>query len=294
MFIWGASWVAIKILSSMAPPLTIGFFRYSVASVLFIALLLSRKVSLRTLFRAGTTRFLVLGGLTGIFGFMFLSLIGTRFTTAGQASIIAGTNPITITFFVYILHKEKLESVWRYLGIAFSFIGIVFVVGIQALLNFNFDYLVGNFILILAMIGWGIYSAVGKSAMETMSPAEATAGCIFVGWAIFAVGAATEIGHTLPLVLNVQFWWNVTFLGVFSSFFGFLMYFEAIKRIGATKTSGFTSLVPVFGTLTSIIILQEIIYWTFIVGLALVVIGILVLNMPDRNGPAEGIVAAPA
>lgn len=294
MFFWGASWVSIKILSSMASPMTIGFFRYSIASIFFILLLLSKGVPLRSLFNSKTTKSLIIGGITGIFGFMFLSLIGTRFTTAAQASIIAGLNPVAVSFFAYIVHKERLSASWRYLGIGIAFVGIVFVVGVQSILNFNLDYLLGNIILIFAILAWGVYSTTGKTAMDTLTPTQATAGSIFVGWVIFGFGAFTELGTILPVLVEIDFWWNVIFLAVFSSFFGFLMYFKAIKQIGAIKTSGFTSLIPVFGTITSIIILQEQIYWTFIIGLILVVIGILVLNAPDSMKSSESVIIGPS
>jgi len=294
MFFWGASWVSIKILTSMASPMIIGFFRYSIAALFFILLLFSRGFSLRSLFNSKTTKSLIAGGITGIFGFMFLSLMATRFTTAAQASIIAGLNPVSVSFFAYLIHKERLSAPWRYLGIAIAFAGIIFVVGVQSFLNFNLEYLIGNIIMIFAILSWGIYSTTGKTAMKTLTPAGATAGSILVGWAFFGFGAITEVGTMLPVLSEIGFWWNVIFLAVFSSFFGFLMYFESIKRIGAIKTSSFTSLIPVFGTITSIIILQEQIYWTFIVGLILVFIGILILNAPDGKESSESMIIGPA
>jgi len=287
MFFWGASWVSIKILTSMTSPMTIGFFRYSIAMLLFLLLLVYRGCSPRNLFNSKTTQSLILGGITGIFAFMFLSLMATRFTTAAQASILAGLNPVSVSFFAYLVHKERLSASWRYLGIVIAFAGVVFVVGVQSLLNFNLEYLIGNIIMIFAILAWGVYSTTGNTAMKTLTPAEATAGSIFAGWTIFGIGSITEAGTMLPVLIEIDFWWNVVFLAAFSSFFGFLIYFEVIKRIGAIKTSGFTSLIPVSGTMTSIIILQEQIYWTFIVGLILVVIGILTLNAPDNNESSE-------
>lgn len=294
MFIWGASWVSIKILTSMAAPMTIGFFRYSIAALFFLLLLVSRGISPRSLFNSQTKKSLIVGGITGIFGFMFLSLMATKFTTAAQASILAGLNPVSVSFFAYLIHKERLASSWRYIGIVIAFAGVIFIVGVQSFLNFNLEYLIGNIIMIFAILAWGVYTTTGKTAMKTLTPAEATAGSIFVGWAIFGFGSIAEVGVMLQVLVEIEFWWNVIFLAIFSSFFGFLMYFKAIKRIGAIKTSSFTSLIPVFGTITAIIILQEQIYWTFIVGLILVVIGILVLNAPDGKEFSESMIIGPA
>ena len=69
--------------------------------------------------------------------------------------------------------------------------------------------------------------------MKTLTPAGATAGSIIAGWAFFGVGAITEVGTMIPVLIQIEFWWNISFLAVFSSFFGFLMYFEAIKNAAA-------------------------------------------------------------
>ncbi len=280
MFLWGASWVSVKILVSIAPIMTIGFCRYSIAGLLFLILLKYQGRSVRSIFSQETNRNLVFAGLTGILGFMVFSLIGTQFTTAGQASIIAGLNPITVSVFAYLIHNESPGKRWQYSGFVLSFIGIIFVIGIQSLIDFNPDYLLGNSIIVLSMICWGIYSSVGKSLMGKLSPVELTAGSVFVGWTIFAVGALLELPAAINALLLPGFWINVGFLGALSAFLGFVFYFQGIQRVGATRAGMFISLVPVFGTITAVLLLEEPIYWTFLVGLALVVTGILILNAP--------------
>ncbi|TFG13689.1 DMT family transporter [Candidatus Thorarchaeota archaeon] len=280
MFLWGASWVSVKILVSIAPIMTIGFFRYSIAGLLFLILLKYQGKSPRAILAPGTNLNLLLAGLTGVFGFMVFSLIGTQFTTASQASIIAGLNPITVGVFAYFIHQERSGKRWQYSGFIVAFIGIIFVIGVQALIDFNPDYLIGNSIIVLSMICWGIYSSVGKSLMGRLSPVEVTAGSVFVGWTIFAIGAALESNSAIDALLLPEFWINVGFLGGLSAFLGFVFYFQGIQRVGATRAGVFISLVPVFGTITAVLILDEPIYWTFLVGLTLVVSGILILNAP--------------
>lgn len=280
MFLWGATWVSIKILVSISPPMTIGFFRYVVAALLFVLLLKSRGRSLRALVNPRTRWSLFAAGFVGIFGFMFLGILGTGLTTAGQASIIAGLNPVTVSVFARVINKERLAKTWQYLGFLLSFMGIAFVIGVQALLDFNPAYLVGNILLLIMTLTWGLYSSIGKRLMDTMSPDEVTAGSVFFGLIFFGIAALPEVSSWYSVLLLSNFWMNIAFLGGLSSFLGFMFYFESIKRIGATRTGGFISLVPLFGTTTAILLLQEQIYGTFIVGLVLVVIGILVINAP--------------
>ncbi len=283
MFFWGGSWVSAKVLVAIAPPLTIGFFRFLIAGILFLVLMAIRGPSPLKLFTKERAKILLLVGLTGVFGYGVFFLTGMQFTTAAQGSIIAGFNPATVSLFAHIIHRERLAKKWQYAGFALAFAGIIFVVGIQALIDFRLDYLIGNLIILCAMMTWGLYSSIGKEAMKTMSSLEVTAAGVFVGCVLFGLSAITEEFWMLPAMIDPLFWFNVLYLGAFVTFIGFLFYFESIKQIGATKTGGFINLVPVFGTSLSFLILNEVIYWTFALGLALVIGGILIINFPESN-----------
>ncbi|MHA2379491.1 MAG: DMT family transporter [Candidatus Thorarchaeota archaeon] len=288
MFFWGGSWVSAKILVAIAPPLTIGFFRFLVAGVLFMFLLLAFDKKPWKLINRNNAKILFLAGLSGVFGYGLLFLTGMRFTTAAQGSIIAGFNPASVSLFAHIIHEERLNRRWQYSGFALAFTGVVFVVGVQALIDFQLDHLVGNAIILGAMLMWGLYSSIGKEAMKTMSAAEVTAGGVVFGAVLFGLGALTEEVWLLPALYDPVFWINVLYLGAFVTFVAFLFYFEAIKSLGATRTGGFINLVPVFGTALSVLILHEEIYWTFVLGIVLVILGIVTINLPNRK--AERVV----
>jgi drug/metabolite transporter (DMT)-like permease len=280
MILWGGSWVAGRIVVFLAPPFTIGFFRFLIATLFFVPLLLLTQRRAPKQWKKRDIGIFFLLGLIGIFGYGILFLTGMRFTTAGQGAIIAGFNPVTVSLFAHLLHKERLATHWRYSGFILSFLGIVFVVGIQSIIEFQPEYLIGNGILICAMLSWGLYSALGKTAMRTNSSLDATTGGVIFGTMLFGIGALTESFWTLPAMTTPVFWMIILFFGVFVTFLGFLFYFIGIKELGATKSAIFISLVPVFGTLFSAIILLEPIYWTFTIGLLLVVTGIIIINDP--------------
>lgn len=283
MIFWGGSWVSAKIVVSFAPPMTVGFFRFLIASLLFVPLLVTSKgKALQTYTRQGMGLLLILG-ITGIFGYGTLFLIGMQFTTAAQGSIIAGINPTTVSLLAFLFLKERLTPKWRYIGFLLSFLGIVFVVGIQALIEFRIEYMIGNLILLCAMITWGLYSILGKTVMKKYSSLETTAIGIFFGTILFFVGAIAEQFWTLPIMREPAFWVNIIYMGIFVTVFGFLFYFLGIKNLGASNSAVFISLVPVFGTLFSILILHESLFWTFILGLALVVVGIIIINYPKKQ-----------
>jgi len=287
MAFWGGSWPSAKIIVGIASPMTIGFFRFLIGSVLFLLLLFTTRKDVKRIFKRSNFLIICLLGLTGIFGYGVLFLTGMRFTTAAQGAIIAGFNPATVSIVAHIAHKERLPRRWQYIGFLLAFLGVIFVVGIQALLDFQLDYLIGNVIILGAMFTWGIYSSVGKEAMKTLSPLEMNAGGALIGTFLFGMGAITEEVWTLPALVDGVFWANVIYLGICVTFIGFLFYFIGIRELGATRAGGFINLVPVFGTIFSVLLLNEIMYWTFIVGLVLVVGGILLINFPSKKNQVD-------
>jgi drug/metabolite transporter (DMT)-like permease len=283
MSFWGGSWPSAKILVGIAPPLTIGFFRFLTSSILFLILIFLTETQPRRIFQKSNFKILFLVGLTGVFGYGVLFLTGMRFTTATQGAIIAGFNPATVSLVAHLYHKERLPQKWQYSGFLLAFLGVIFVVGIQALLEFNLDYLVGNLIILGAMFTWGLYSSIGKEAMKKLSPLEVTAGGSIIGAFLFGIGALTEEVWALPAMVDPMFWMNALYLGVCVTFIGFLFYFISINKLGATRAGGFINLVPVFGTVFSYFILNDIIYWTYGIGLILVVFGIIIIVFPNKK-----------
>jgi drug/metabolite transporter (DMT)-like permease len=110
---------------------------------------------------------------------------------------------------------------------------------------------------------------------------------IFFGTALFFIGAIFEQFWILPVMCDPAFWLNILYMGIFVTVFGFLFYFLGIKNVGASKSAVFISLVPVFGTLFSFLLLHEPIYPTFIIGLILVILGILSINYPRKENLDE-------
>jgi len=206
-----------------------------------------------------------------------------NFTTAAQGSIIAGIQPATISIWAHILHKERLDKKWKYSGFLISFLGVLFVIGIQSLLDFQREYLIGNLIIVVAMLVWGFYSNLGKQIMKTHTPFETTTGAVFFGMLIFGIGAFGEQFWAQSAIISFEFWSGILYLGIFVTFVAFLFYFIAINNIGATHSSIFTNLIPIFGTFFSWLILKETIYPTFLIGLFLIIVGIFIINFPSET-----------
>ncbi|MHA1247635.1 MAG: DMT family transporter [Candidatus Thorarchaeota archaeon] len=279
MILWGASWVSKKIAVSAAPPFTVGFLRFFSASVVFLAFMLATGRPPHRRFTRAQIKALIPIGVVGVFGYETMELLGLTLTTAAQGAIIDGFQPVTIGLFAFLILRETLSRRWQYAGFLFGTAGIFLIVGTQFAIGTEL-HAIGDIVLILATCVWAIYSALGKRAMREMDALDMTAGGIFIGTAIFGVAAVTEQFWLLPAMTDVIFWANILFLGAVMTFLCFLLYFEGMCHVGATRAGIFVSLIPVSGTILSFFILGEAIYPSFWAGLILVTLGILITNYP--------------
>ncbi|TFG08577.1 DMT family transporter [Candidatus Thorarchaeota archaeon] len=290
MALWGMSWVSKDVAVGLASPMTVGFFRYLFASVSFFIFMTATGEPPHRRFKREDLKSLILVGGLGIFAFEVMELTGLVYTTSAQGAIIDGIQPITIAFFAGLILHEQLPRKWQYSGLVLGFLGIVIVVGVQYLLVLNLDHLLGNIILVLATCIWALYSVAGRKIMEKMPSLNLVAGASFVGLALFGVFASLEGFWLQPAMTEPAFWLNTVFLGAVVTFLSYLLYFEAVRNIGVTRSGIFLSLVPIFGTLLSAWLLSEVIYWTFLAGLACVTVAIFIVNYPSaQNEPTPPI-----
>jgi drug/metabolite transporter (DMT)-like permease len=289
MIFWGLTWPAAKVLVGLAPPMTIGFFRFLTAILLFIPVAVYTRSSIKLLNKnqIRSLCWYAIMGFVGFFAYGVLFLVGMNYTTAAQGSIIAGVNPVSVSLFAHVMHGERLPNRWRYWGFPLSFMGVVFVIGVQSLIEFRFDHLFGNMLVLTAMVCMGLYSSIGKRVMKEHSSLDATMGGSFFAMILFSIGAITEQFWTLNILMNPIFWLGTFVLGGLATFLGFFFYNYSIKNLGATNSGIFINLVPVVGVLSSAILFQEPIYWTFIVGLTFISAGIILINYPSSNSIFE-------
>jgi drug/metabolite transporter (DMT)-like permease len=75
-------------------------------------------------------------------------------------------------------------------------------------------------------------------------------------------------------------WFAVIWLGVFGSGMAYVLYFRLLGSWGATRTALVAYLLPIYGIVLGFLVLQERVDLTLIVGTALIIAGVAVVNSP--------------
>ena len=84
--------------------------------------------------------------------------------------------------------------------------------------------------------------------------------------------------HAIPL----QSWLSAGMLGVLCTGVAFVMYYRLIARIGASRASTVTYLIPVFGVAWAWLLLGETLTWTMAISAALILGRVAMSQQPSR------------
>ena len=273
---WGNSFIAIKHIIEYVSPLELVTLRFVPVALTFILILLpSRGGRVREMIREEGWRLAFLGLTGAVLYNAFLAWGETR-VPAGTASLIIALNPA----FIYVLSLVLLDETFHWyravgLGVAFGGLLIIIRWGTGQLVTIGDARYV--FITMLAPTMWAVYTIFGKSVITRHPPLMVTgASMVFAGLfsLIFVRPALLMRIPTLPL----SFWGAVLFLALPCTVFAFLVWFSALEHMPASRVAVFIYLVPMFSVSFSHWILGEPITPALLLGAAVLIVGVWLVN----------------
>ncbi len=273
---WGASFVLIKIGLREVPPVTLAALRYSLTSVIFMGVIFSRFKARELLdYLKRDFRVLSAIGFTGVFLPSVFQNVGMQYTNASIASILMATGPVFVALLAAVFLSESLGSK-KVGGIALALFGAVMVStqgdlsGIKEMPSYMF----GNVLLLLAAISYGPYTLLSKIRVNVEEPIVVLTWSTAIGSLFLLAFTPIYESGTSLFSLTSGAWIIVLALVLFPTALAFFLWFEALKRMDASKVSIFIFLIPVFAVAFSRIFLSEPITSFTIVSAVLVLFGV--------------------
>ena len=274
---WGGAFITAKIAVAELAPMTAAFLRFSIASLCLFPILLYKEGKTAKAQKEDLP-WLMLLGLTGIFGYNIFFFYGLKYTSAINGSLIVASNPgITVVLAALIL-KERLKLA-QILGLIISFIGVIFVISkgsLQTIAQLEFNK--GDFIFLGATITWALYSIAGKRVMLKYSALAATTYAILFGTLFLAPFAIKDLSTLDWSQVSVSVWLAILFMGVVSSAISFVWWYRGVNQLGASKTAIFINLVPV-SVMVITAFLGEVVTVIEILGAMLVIGGVYITTV---------------
>ena len=272
---FGGTWVAGKVAVESIPPATVALVRFSLASLLMWGWERIRGRRRRRLGVRDLPIVLALGA-TAVAGYNIVFLYGLKLAPASDGAIIVpGFAPILTAAFAWPILRERIHP-RGIVGLVIGLAGVLLVMrpgnGAGA------ARLAGDLLFFLGAVAWAIYSLVGRAATARFTPVGATLYAFVSGTLMLLPFALLERGWRLLLVAPATAWGGVLYLAVFGSVLAFVLFYEGLHRVGASRATPFAFLVPLFGVISSVIILKEELTSLVIAGGGLVLLGLWMVH----------------
>src|SRR5215211_1052620 len=279
--LFGASVVAVRVAVRDVPPISLAVLRIGQGGLLLAAILLVVAPDLLRV-RWERLRLFALLGLVLFALFPLTFNIGLQYTEASRGAVMLATMPIWSALLGRII-GERLAG-RQVVGVGFSVSGIALaflepgqVVGGDAM------SLVGDGLLLLTGLLGALYGLIAKRALAEDHAATVTTYAMLIGTVLLLPAAWVE--GLVPAIgrLDWQLLGLVVFLGVLGGAVAFLLWTWALSRLTPTQVAVYVNLNPIVAALLAILLLGERRSALFLLGFAVVVTGVLLVNWPgDR------------
>jgi drug/metabolite transporter (DMT)-like permease len=286
MLVWGLAWPVGRLLATNLPPVSIAAIRYAIVVPVLFAILWFREGSFK-IERSWIPTLVVMGALnTTLYQIFFL--YGVKYAAASDDSLVIGIGPVLIAVIASFVLKERLTGT-KILGFVSGLAGIITI----SILSPNTQVLNRPLGVTLVFGGATVYALytvllrrfLSKNRADNRGPQQSSLSILswisLFGWFFLIPFSLLEAPWTYSW--NFGSWLGILYLAILSTVIGYFLYIEGVSKIGAGRSGIFTNLVPVFGVLTSFLLLGENLSpWTA-VSFLLILAGVLLVNRRVRN-----------
>lgn len=228
-------------------------------------------------------------GAVGYALFNVLLYLGLQTTSGVNAAIVQGAMPMMILAANFIVFRVRVQAI-QIFGVLLAIFGVLLTAthgDIQRLLTLDVN--IGDGFVILASLAYTGYTLAlrFRPKMHIMSfMAVSFSGAAITGLIMLAVfggglGEVARLAQASPMA-----WAVIAYVAIFPSMFSQVAYARGVELVGANRAAPSHNLIPVFGTLGSVIILGERLEFYHCAAAAIIIGGIVLAEWAARRRPA--------
>ncbi|MBQ6278397.1 MAG: DMT family transporter [Muribaculaceae bacterium] len=275
---WGASFPCTRLLlDAGVTPTEIFVYRSAIA---YLGLLVFSRFKVAVWdWRDELLAFLC--GLTGGALYFVLQNIALKLTLLSDVVIVIAVNPLLTAILAAIFLKEEHFSWKVLLGSMVAFAGVAVVT-----LRDGFvwgDGLLGNLLAFLAALSWAVYCIFLKRVQGRRSTLDITRKVMIYGTLCALPVMFLEPRTPVSTLLRTDILFNMLFLALICSMAAFFIWNLVIKKIGAIRSSNYLYLDPIVSIIIGVIVLNERVGMIAVVGCALVLLGVIIVEKTSAN-----------
>ena len=284
---WGGNAVAGKLAVGHVSPMLLTTARWGFAFLALSVIGWPRLMADWPKVRRNALYLMALGAVGfSIFNIALYSAV--VYTSAINVSIEQAGIPMLIFLGNFLLFR--LHATWAQItGFSVSLVGVALTAshGDPArLLALDLNF--GDALMLAAVVGYAGYTIAlrFKPDIHWQSLMIALTAGAFITSIPFALAEAQAGAGIIP---DARGWAIILYTAIFPSILAQIFYVRGVELIGANRTGLFVNLVPVFGTLMSVLLLGEQFHLYHAVALALVLGGIWLAETSGRKAAARQV-----
>lgn len=278
---WGGNAVAGKLAIGHVSPMLLTTGRWGIAFVVLCIIGWPRLLADWPKVRQNAVYLMALGAVGfSIFNIALYSAV--IYTSAINVSIEQAGIPMLIFIGNFLLFR--LRASWaQIVGFLVSLVGVALTASHgdpASLLALDVNF--GDMLMIGAVVGYAGYTIAlrFKPDIHWQSLMIALTGGAFIASVPFALAEAQTGASIMPDTMG---WAVILYTVIFPSIMAQIFYVRAVELIGANRAGLFVNLVPVFGTLLSVVVVGEAFHTYHAIALALVLGGIWLAETSGRK-----------
>ena len=269
--IWGGMYVVSKVVLEVIPP-----FALLTSRLILGILALAVVIALRPKTKLTHTQVWQIFGV-GVVGYgvsLGFQFVGTKLSTASNASLVTSATPAFILIFAPFLLGERTTP-RRLIALAVSTMGVLAVIDPRSA-EFSSSLFWGNMSLIAAALTWALYSVLVRKVSQSTDVITSTAIMLAGGLPSSILFGAVELKTQSMGIITPGIIGGILFLGIISTAIAMFLWNYAFAEIPAAIASLTFFAQPVVGTLLGWLFLGEKITPLFIFGGVLIGIGLII------------------
>lgn len=275
---WASAFAGIRVGLEAFTPGHVTLYRFLVAAAALGIYAVVARIPLPPPALAGRIALLSVFGIT-----LYHVCLNYGETTvpAGTASLIIAAGPVITALLATRFAGERL-NVLGWLGTLVSLVGVtVIVLGSGQGVSFT----QGALLILAAALFTSVYFVFQKPVLKVMNPLHFTVWSLILGTVpmlVFLPGFASEL-RAAPLDAHLA----MIYIGVFPAALAYLTWTYALSRVGPSATTSFLYVSPVVAILIAWLWLGEVPHVISLIGGAVAVAGVVLVNTVGRPRPAE-------
>jgi len=255
---WGFSFISIKIVGAVFPPMSQAFLRFALA--LIFLYFIKRKIAPNEKLRRRDIPLLLCAGLSGVTLYFFCENNGVALVTVSEASIAVGVIPVLTMIADWLSIKITRNKnsgfprlgVHQWIGAFISIGGVWLVAGVSLAISGS---ILGYIYMAAAAVCWVAYSLLTRPLFARCSRIYIVFWQSAAGFICFIPFTFLELAQwgvpDAPVILHL------VFLGVCCSALGYWLYARSLEVLGMSVTVIFINLIPVVTVIGGFIIMGD-------------------------------------